>query len=153
MQQRCTNPADPQYKNYGARGIKVDSKFDRFEDYYAFISALPKTDEASHVDRIDNNGNYQPDNIRWCTPSRNARNMSTTVMIEVGGARMALIDAVEQFTYLTYNYAKQRFKKGATIEDLARTPPGFKSSLYSKFRSGELLPKAPYSHLGWHSVK
>jgi len=61
--QRCNNPNDRGYKNYGGRGIKF--LFTSFAQFYAEMGNRPSP--AHSVDRINNDGNYEPGNLRWAT--------------------------------------------------------------------------------------
>jgi hypothetical protein len=73
MKERCYNPKCKQFKNYGGRGIKVcDEWLHSFENFLAYLKAnkmYPKPVGMS-IDRIDNDGNYEPGNIRWATQSQ-----------------------------------------------------------------------------------
>src|SRR5690349_9042316 len=66
MIRRCTNPSDPSYSNYGGRGIRVCDRWR--ESYEAFHGDVgyPPTSEHS-IDRVDNDGDYEPGNVRWAT--------------------------------------------------------------------------------------
>jgi hypothetical protein len=66
---RCTNPKDPKYKDYGGRGIKF--LFTSFEQFFAALGKRPK---GKVLDRIKNESNYEPGNVRWVTPSLSTRN-------------------------------------------------------------------------------
>jgi len=66
---RCTNPNNTDWKHYGARGIKF--LFTSVEQLIAEIGSRP---EEQEIDRINNDGNYEPGNVRWATRSEQCRN-------------------------------------------------------------------------------
>lgn len=83
MMNRCYNPECPAYRNYGGRGIKV---CDEWHDPYAYCDQLPDGFfVGAHLDRIDNNGDYGPSNVRWVTAQENHQNRRSSVMIEFNG--------------------------------------------------------------------
>lgn len=81
MRQRCNNPNASNFNRYGARGIRVCPQWDSFPQFVADVG--PKPTPSHTLDRIDNDGNYEPGNVRWATPkaqaaNRRPRSLSTT---------------------------------------------------------------------------
>lgn len=86
MMRRCYKESDRAYKDYGGRGIEV---CDRWHDVINFISDMqPSFKEGLSIDRIDDNGNYSPDNCRWADRVQQARNTRRNVYVTYKGKRM-----------------------------------------------------------------
>lgn len=80
MIQRCTNPKREKYARYGGRGITVCRRWmDSFENFLADMGERPT---GTTIDRIDNDGNYEPDNCRWSSPREQSINSSKTKLSE-----------------------------------------------------------------------
>lgn len=83
MRDRCHNPNNKNYHNYGGRGIKV---CERWDDFSNFINDLGEKPSKKHsLDRIVNDGGYEPSNCRWATLEQQANNKRSTVMIKFRG--------------------------------------------------------------------
>lgn len=76
MKQRCFNPKNKRFEDYGGRGITVCEEWKNdFQAFYDYVSALPHFGEKGYsLDRINNDGNYEPDNVRWATQKEQANN-------------------------------------------------------------------------------
>lgn len=73
MRRRCTNPNSIGFKYYGGRGISVCSRWDEYANFLADMG--PKPSPKHSIDRYPNkDGNYEPGNCRWATPTEQARN-------------------------------------------------------------------------------
>ena len=69
IKNRCFNKKQPRYKDYGGRGINLCKEWaDSFQEFYAFVSKLPHAFEDGYsIDRINNDGNYEPGNVKFST--------------------------------------------------------------------------------------
>jgi hypothetical protein len=77
MRQRCNNPRNSRYKWYGARGVKVCERWSLLngEGFKNFVSDMGERPTPEHqIDRINNDGNYEPNNCRWATVKQQAHN-------------------------------------------------------------------------------
>lgn len=94
MRQRCHNPNHPGYHRYGARGIRVCSRWRR--SFTAFAEDMgPRPSKAHSVDRIDVNGDYKPSNCRWATAAEQANNREHTLLV-VDGEPLTKTKAAER---------------------------------------------------------
>jgi len=87
MRARCSNTKAHNWDRYGGRGIKVCDRWSEFANFFADMGPAP---DGMTLDRIDNNGNYEPGNCRWATKLTQARNRANNVVLEYAGRRMCL---------------------------------------------------------------
>lgn len=114
MHRRCNDTKD---KNYFGRGIVVSERWKSFENFLADMGKRPVW--ATSIDRINNEGNYEPGNCRWATPKDQARNMRTNVYVEYRGARHLLIELCET-KHIKVELVRSRLRAGWPIEDALR---------------------------------
>ena len=72
MLNRCYRTSDRRFSYYGGRGITVCQRWR--DDFWAFVADMGQRPEGCTLDRIDNDGNYEPGNIRWATPKEQRNN-------------------------------------------------------------------------------
>jgi hypothetical protein len=92
MLQRCSNPARADWPRYGGRRIAVCDRWRRFENFLADMGACP---EDLTLDRIDNNGNYEPGNCRWTTWEQQVRNRRSNSGELHPNAKLSVDEVVE----------------------------------------------------------
>lgn len=80
MRKRCLTETDKAYRHYGGRGINICARWSAFENFLADMGRKPSPDHS--IDRIDNDGNYEPGNCRWATRLEQSRNKRTTILSE-----------------------------------------------------------------------
>lgn len=88
VRRRCNLPHDQNYHNYGARGIKVCRRWDKFENFYADMGERPTPKHS--IDRKDNNKGYSPSNCRWATSVEQQNNTRRTTFLTFNGKTLSL---------------------------------------------------------------
>lgn len=89
MRDRCNNPREAMYRHYGGRGIKV---CDRWNDFAAFLADMGEPPAGCSIERINNDGNYEPTNCRWATRAEQARNTRQNVQLTLNGRTQCVAD-------------------------------------------------------------
>ena len=84
MKQRCENPKAPEFHNYGGRGIELCEQWHHFEPFCEWAMANGYKDGLT-IDRINNNGNYEPSNCRWTTPKNQCNNKRNNHTLSYNG--------------------------------------------------------------------
>lgn len=112
MIQRCENPNNGQHRNYGARGITVCERWHKFENFLADMGEPPP---KHSIDRIANNGNYEPGNCKWATQKEQNNHYRRNIFIEYNGQNKTLLSWTEEL-HLPYKATWQRLRRGWSVE-------------------------------------
>lgn len=95
MISRCKYPSHGSYKYCGARGIRV---CDRWKDFSLFLADMGERPSTKHsIDRIDNDGHYEPGNCRWATRAEQHRNMRQNVNVTIDGVTKCVTDWAREY--------------------------------------------------------
>ena len=123
MVRRCTNPADPNYKNYGGRGVAVCPRWSEFMNFYDDMGVAPK---GLSLDRLDNSLGYSKANCDWVSRRANLMNRRNTVRVDYRGEQKTLYELSALCGVPWANLYKRLFVEGRSVEDAMR-PVKFKS--------------------------
>ena len=109
IKDRCNNPNDKRYADYGGRGITVCERWRTFENFIEDMGVRPA---ATSIDRIDNNKGYSPGNCRWATRVEQARNVRTNVLLCIDGVTATIAEWNEKQSTVSYEAIRARLKRG-----------------------------------------
>lgn len=109
MKERCLNPKNVTYKYHGARGISICDRW--LNSFKNFLLDMGEKPQDMTIERIDNNGNYEPDNCMWATRKEQARNTRKNKLIEYEGKTMC-ISAWEEELGIKRGTLWMRLKRG-----------------------------------------
>ncbi len=119
MKDRCLNPDCKYFKNYGGRGITICERWLTFENF--FSDMVSKYQEGLSLDRINNNGNYCPENCRWTTAKTQMRNRRSNRKIQVGAEELCLNEIAEKIG-MNSNTFHARLSRGWNVERAMNEP-------------------------------
>lgn len=118
MKDRCFNKNVRSYKDYGERGIKVCKEWLIVDNFIKWALENGYRDDLQ-IDRINNNGDYEPFNCRWVTPKSNSRNRRSNIFIEYNGKNISLIE-LSEITKISYSCLNDRYHRGKRGTDLIK---------------------------------
>lgn len=117
MKNRCLDNTNPQYKDYGGRGISVcEAWLASFQQFYADLGPRPN---GCSLDRINNNGNYEPANCRWATKIQQANNRTDNRFITYNNETLTLQQWSER---LDMPHLWSRLARGWSMDQAVKTP-------------------------------
>ena len=120
MKRRCGDPASKDYERYGAKGITVSPRWlESFENFYADMG--PRPSPLHTIDRIDNNGNYEPGNCRWATKEEQANNRSSNTLHNYQGQQKTTAELAKIAGMLPATL-HQRLSNGMSLEEAMEKP-------------------------------
>lgn len=120
MIRRCCNPKDSGFQNYGGRGIRVCERW-RFS-FEAFLEDMGERPSPKHsIDRIDNDGDYEPSNCEWQTRKRQSRNRRSTRYFTINGLTKSFADWCDEYE-IKRAVVDCRLRRGWIIEEALTTP-------------------------------
>lgn len=117
---RCNNSTWKEYLKYGARGISVCEEWLDYKNFENWVNSSGYSDNLS-IDRIDNNGNYEPNNCKWSNPTEQANNRRSSVYLEYNGEVKTIANWSRVFN-ISQGIIGARIKRGWTIEDAFLKP-------------------------------
>lgn len=124
MKARCTNPSDAAFGRYGGRGIRVCPQWLDFAGFYADMGDRPSLGHS--LDRIDNDGHYEPSNCRWATRKVQNNNKRSNRLLEFNGRSQTLSEWADELGF-DYGALRSRLSLRAwTVERALTTPMRFK---------------------------
>lgn len=120
MRARCTNPKNPNYDRYGARGVKVCDEW--LTSFVTFLGDMGRKPTPQHsIERINNNGNYEPGNCRWATNKEQANNRRSSRLLTYNGLTQT-VAFWAQLCGLRIGTLHSRLKSGWSVERALTTP-------------------------------
>lgn len=121
LRERCNNPKCKDYPRYGGRGIAVCDRWDQFSNFLADVGPRPSPKHT--IDRIDNEGDYEPGNVRWATVVEQANNRRSNVRLLFNGEEFTITQWARKIGLGT-STLHERLKAGWSVERALTTPAG-----------------------------
>lgn len=129
MLRRCERPYVKTYKHYGGRGIKVCARWHSFEKFWEDMG--PTYKDNLTLERIDNNGNYEPSNCTWITKQEQQRNKRNVRHFTINGVTKPLPEWLEITGLKRTTVEMRHYKCGWSMEESLFTPVGKKREAVS----------------------
>ena len=121
MRTRCLCSTNPGYKNYGGRGIAICKRWDSFAAFLADMGQRPS--QKHQIDRINNNGHYEPSNCRWVTQQTQARNRRSNLVFTHNGETLCLVEWASRVGIHYRTLLTRVTDLGWPFDEAIHTPP------------------------------
>lgn len=147
--QRCGDPDNESYPLYGGRGIRVWPEWrDDFRAFFSHVGSRPGVGYS--LDRIDNDGGYEPGNVRWATAANQNRNKRTNIWVTFQGEKRLLIDVAKELG-LRPGLIRRRIRRGWPESRLFETT---ERPVAAKCVNGHVMDTAnTYMHSGFRNCR
>jgi len=123
MKSRCYNKKIKNFYRYGGRGIKVcDRWLESFENFLEDMGERPSKDCS--LDRVDNDGDYTPDNCRWATAKTQGINKSNVLVLTYKGRTLPLVVWCEELNLVYRTIHNRIYTRGYSVEEAFELPKG-----------------------------
>lgn len=149
IKQRCKNPRNKSYANYGGRGITLCERWETLENFIADVGDRPK---GMTLERIDNNKGYEPGNCRWASRQEQAENQRRTVVLTFNGETRT-VTQWSKITGISSRTIRKRLSNlGYTVEQTLTKPSVFglraagKTYKPTSEKAKQNIPKGETSH-------
>jgi hypothetical protein len=121
MKDRCFNVRNKKYADYGGRGITVCAEWTGSDGFRSFLFSVGRKPGKSYeLDRIENNGNYEPGNVRWAKRADQNRNTRRNRLVEHAGRTWCVVELAERYG-LNRSTLTKRLNSGWSVEEAVKT--------------------------------
>jgi hypothetical protein len=128
MRRRCSQPSRPEYANYGGRGINV---CERWQEFRYFLADMGDKPPGMTLERLDNDGHYEPGNCRWATYRAQNNNRRSNRVLEWDGRSQTLRQWADELG-MGHSTLRRRLEAGWSVERALTEPL---QTIYSHKRS------------------
>ena len=125
MLSRCHNINNTRYKNYGGRGIKVCNRWLGEDGFTNFLTDMGEKPEGKTLERIDNNGDYTPENCRWAYPIEQSNNTRTNHTMCIDGVSLTVSEASVKYN-INRSTLSARLRKGMSDTEAITIPVAYR---------------------------
>lgn len=114
IRKRCLNPKAPHFNRYGGRGITICERWSKFENFIQDMGMAPSSSHS--IDRMNNDGNYCPENCRWATAEQQIRNSTKAKKVTHKGITKCITEWAIEFG-IDPGLMMERLRRGFSFEE------------------------------------